>query len=290
MTNSNLSIIIVTFNSEKYIHKCIRSIKESELEDLKTNIVIIDNSSNDKTVDIVKKYIKLNSNISLIKNINNVGFARAVNQGIKENFQSEYFLLLNPDTILEKKSIFNLIKCAKVNQSGICGGETIDTYGNISGSCFRFPNLMVGIFDFTNFRKLTKNDYWHKYFYYLDAKPIKKDCFSVDVVTGGYMLIKKNTIEKIGLLDESFFMYLEDVDYCLRAKNVGIKIYHSMESKILHVGGASSNNKDKVRHSSWLRSRKLYFIKHFGLLENAIIQPIFLIDDFFIMTKLKLGI
>lgn len=284
MKKYNLTIIIVTFNSEKNIDKCINSITNSEKKEINNTIIIIDNHSKDKTVYKIKKIQKKNEKIYLIENKKNVGFARAVNQGISRDNGGEYVLLLNPDTVLEKKSLISLIKCAEENQSGICGGTTIDTHGNISGSYFRFPNLMVGLFDFTNLRKFNKKDKWHKYFYYQDTKHTNSTAYPVDVVTGGFMLINKSTIKKIGLLDESFFMYLEDVDYCIRAKKEGVKIFHTDKSKIMHIGGASSDNKDRVRHSSWLKSRKIYYAKHFGIFENIIIQPIFLLDDLLILT------
>lgn len=281
----DLTIIIVTFNSEKHIEKCVDSITKGELDNHSYRIIIVDNFSKDNTVKIVKKLQKRSKYISLIENRNNVGFSRAVNQGIKVSRKSKYILLLNPDTILEKNSQINLIKCLEKNKAGICGGTTVNTKREINGSYFRYPNLMVGIFDFTNIRKLCKNDKWHKYFYYLDINSSNKDSFPVDVVTGGFMLIKSSTVKKIGLLDEKFFMYLEDVDYCLRANKAGIKIFHTNSSKIIHIGGASSNNKDKVRHCSWLKSRKIFFLKHFSVLENIIIQPIFLLDDLLILAN-----
>lgn len=284
MKKYRLSIIIVTFNSQNYIEKCLNSIAKSNLRSIEHNIVIVDNNSNDNTVKVVKELQKKNDAIFLIENQNNTGFAKAANQGILKSKNRDYVLLLNPDTLLENDSLIRLINCSEKHNAGICGGTTIDSQGNASGSYFRFPNLMVGIFDFTNFRKIRKDDKWHNYFYYLDSK-IEDDSFPVDVVTGGYMLIRLSTIKKIGLLSESFFMYLEDVDYCFRSKKGGIKIYHDCTSIILHVGGASSNNKDRIRYSSWLQSRKIYFLKHFGFFENILIQPIFLLDDLLILTR-----
>lgn len=144
---------------------------------------------------------------------------------------------------------------------------------------------MVGIYDFTNIRKLDRSDKWHKYFYYLDYDSNKSQSFPVDVVTGGYMLISSEALKKTGYFDEVFFMYLEDVDYCLRARKTGIKIFHCNDSKIIHFSGRSSTNKDRIRHSSWILSRKKYYIKHFNFLENLIIQPIFLLDDLIILTN-----
>jgi len=284
---NHITIIIVTFNSVKQIKKCIDSIVKNEYKH--TKIVVIDNNSSDNTLDIVKKLQKNSKIISVIKNKQNVGFAKAVNQGIKNNIKSEYFLLLNPDTVLRNNSLITLINCSTKNKAGITGGSTTDIQGKENGSYYRFPNLGIGIFDFTNFRKLTKNDRWHKYFYYQDITNKNIDEFPVDVVTGGYMLINNKTVKKVGYFDEDYFMYLEDVDYCLRTKKAGIKIFHTNQSKILHIGGASSNNKDRIRHSSWLMSRKMYFLKHHSIIENILVQPIFIVDDLLILFKILIN-
>lgn len=286
MSKNYLSIIIVTYNSENYIKNCIYSILNSNLKNIKYKIIVIDNSSNDKTKKIIRQIQKTENKLLLIENVKNLGFAKAVNQGITKQKNYEYILLLNPDTIVKSKSIINLINCSIVNNSGICGGITKDVNGKNSGSYFRFPNLWVGLFDFTNLRKIFPKDKWHNYFYFQDKNCNEDISFPVDVITGGFMLLKKKTIENIGLFDESYFMYLEDVDYCLKAIKSGIKIFHTNESSIMHIGGASSKNEDRVRHSSWLKSRKVYFIKHFGIIDNLIIQPIFLLDDLLILTKM----
>jgi len=281
----SLSIIIVSFNSEKYIDKCIQSILDSKYDAINLEVIVIDNNSTDSTVSKIRILIQEHKNIFLVQNKRNVGFAKAVNIGLKKRIKSELVILLNPDTQLSKTAIINLVSCAELGGAGIVGGSTYSSDHVENGSYFRFPNLGVGLFDFTNLRKLYKSDRWHKYFYYKDMKRHKLSHFPVDVVTGGFMLIRQETINKIGYLDERFFMYLEDVDYCLRAMKAGIKIIHCNKSKILHFGGASSNNKDRIRHTAWLLSRKLYFLKNFDLLSNIIIQPVFLIDDVIILLN-----
>lgn len=284
MTKTKLSIIIVTFNSEKYIGKCIKSLLSSIPNNIIFKIIVIDNNSQDNTVKKIKRFQTKYKVIKLLINDTNRGFSGGTNQGIKNAKKSDFYLILNPDTISNSGSIVKLVNCAKKNNAGIIGGSTFDNVTE-NGSYFRFPNLRVGIFDFTNFRKIDIFDKWHKYFYYLDQKNQSKNCFRVDVVTGGYMLISSKTIENIGYFDEDFFMYLEDVDYCLRAKKAKIPVYHNNSASIIHFGGRSSNNKDRINHLSWIFSRKKYFIKHFSKLENLIIQPIFLIDDAYILIS-----
>lgn len=281
MSTHNLSIVIVTFNSEKHIKRCLECIEKDSSVPIK-KIIVIDNNSTDSTVKIVKDIKK---NISLIQNSKNLGFAKGVNQGIKYS-KSNYYLLLNPDAFIQKNSLLNLINCSEINNC-ICGGKTTDMAGNEQGDHFRLPNLLVGIFDFTNMRKLLISDYWHKYFYYKDQKRIV-DCFEVGSVCGGFMMIPKSIIEKIGYFDESFFMYLEDLDFCLRAHKAKSKVIYCQKARAIHIGGASSNNSERSNLKAWYASRKRYFIKHFNFIDNLIIQPIFIIDELLISLKKRL--
>jgi len=285
MTKRQITVIIVTFNSEKYIEKCIKSVIGAIPENFASRIIILDNNSSDNTTSIVNTMIVKLQGVEFIENKQNFGFAKAINIGIKNAQGSDYFLLLNPDTVSNKLSIVNLLKCAQEKNSGITGGSTFGADGKENGSFFRFPNLRIGIYDFTNIRKFDRSDKWHRNFYYLDMDFRNRQCFPVDVVTGGYMLISSKTVKKIGFFDERYFMYLEDVDYCYRATKAGVKIFHCIEAKIIHYSGRSSKNKDRIRHISWILSRKKYFIKHFNLIINMIIQPLFIFDDLIILTR-----
>jgi len=284
-----VTIIIITFNSEKYILKCLEETINNTPKNWK--LTIVDNNSSDDTCKTIISKYRDNLRVKLHISSSNQGFAKAVNIGIRKSQKSNYYLLLNPDVVPNKSSFLPLVKCCEKMKAGICGGLTMTEFGEESGCYFRLPSLFVGIFAFTNFRKLDIRDKWHKYFYYKDIKASDiKGCFDIDVVTGEYMLIKSETIKKIGLFDERFFMYLEDDDYCKRAKDNKIKIVHCDNSYVLHYSGRSSQNKDGIRHSSWMVSRKKYFLKHFGIIENLIIQPISLVDDvYFQLNKILKG-
>ncbi|MBU1256597.1 glycosyltransferase, partial [Patescibacteria group bacterium] len=139
------------------------------------------------------------------------------------------------------------------------------------------PNIFTYLFDYTNLRKIVPNDYFHKKHYYLDESPPTSKKI-VGAVSGSFMLIERKVINQIGSFDERYFMYLEDVDYCLRAGKAGFKVLLCPKSIIKHVGGYSSKNKEKVNVGAWLESRRRYVFKNENLLINLIIQPIFLID------------
>lgn len=267
----NISVVILTYNSERYIGKCLQSLNGGTKR-IK-EIIVVDNCSQDKTADIVKKF----EEVVFVSNKNNVGFARGINKAINK-ITGDKVLILNPDTIVTQGSIDRLTDCLRSLKADIVGGKLLKEDGSTHNTFVRRPDLLTGLFDFTNLRKLTPFDFVHKHHYYLyEMPPIIG--VEVDAVSGAYMLINRKVFGRVGLFDERFFMYLEDVDFCVRAKQLGFKVIFCPKSVIFHEGGASSKNKDKINHNAWSDSRKYYFRKHFTKPENMLIQPIFVLDD-----------
>ena len=278
----NTSVVVLTYNSEKHIGRCLQSVL-SESERI-IEVIVVDNHSQDGTVEIVKRH----KNIKLISNIRNLGFSKGVNMGIKQAKGSKV-LILNPDTTIISGSVDKLINCQTHFSAGIAGGKLQKNAGGVHNSFVKTPDLLTGIFDFTNLRKITPFDFIHKRHYYLHDKYPNRG-IEVDAVSGAYMLVNREVFERIGLFDEKFFMYLEDVDFCIRAKQLGFKVVFCPKSVIFHEGGASSKNADKINHNAWSNSRRYYFGKHFSKVVNMMIQPIFVLDDITttLWRKLKL--
>lgn len=269
---TKLSIIIVTYNNQKEINTCLSSLKHSlDNYGKKSEVIVIDNASKDATI----KTIDTSLTSKVIINRNNTGFAKAVNQGIRFA-TGDFILLLNPDTELRRDSIKTLMRCSNNQDADILEGKSIDSNDKEHGSYVRKPTLLTMIFEYTNLRKIVPGDIIHNKHYYKDLD--SSTFCEVDAVSGAYMLLRKNIFEKVGFFDERFFMYLEDVDFCVRAKKYGYKVGYCPSSIIEHIGGASSKNRDKIRHKSWYQSRRYYANKHFSLVENILIQPMFYID------------
>lgn len=283
MSTAKILAILITYNSSDYIEKCLDSlITESKSSKNNISILVIDNYSDDDTVTLLSKYSK---KINIIKNNQNLGFSRAVNQGL--NYKNyDYYLLINPDGHIKHGSIDTLVLCSVVNNADICGGKTVSEDGNPQGDHFRIPNLFVGIFDFSNLRKISKRDYWHKYFYYLDEINNHSDV-EVGSVTGGFMLISIKAINTLGKFNEKYFMYLEDVEYCKRAHDNGLRVFYCPNAVMIHRGGGSSSNKERANLAAWYDSRKYYFYINHNLIDNIVIQPIFFIDKIFTQIKQK---
>ena len=273
ISKEKVSIIIINYKSEKPLLSCLKKIYSGSNNKKSFEIIIVNNGTgNLKLMKGILKFPK----ITLINTNANIGFAAGVNMGIM-TAKNNLILLLNPDTLIEPKSISFLVSCLRKNKAGIAGGANYKFNRERHNTYVRKPNIYTYLFDYTNLRKLIPGDYFHKRHYYLDQPfPVSKK--NVDAVSGSFMLIDKKVINKIGLFDERYFMYLEDIDYCLRAGEAGFKVLFCPKSSIKHIGGYSSKNKERVHVKAWLESRKRYVMKNENLLTNLITQPIFLID------------
>jgi GT2 family glycosyltransferase len=265
---SKLSIIIVTYNSEKLIGPCLDSILKTTAN-LDSEIIIIDNNSQDGTVNLVKTQFP---QVRLTENKENVGFARAVNQGVKLA-QGKFILLLNPDMRVLDKAILDSLEFLENDKKiGIVGGQLLyhETL-KIQASFGKFPSLFT---EFLYAFGLHKIFPWGRF--------IPKNIFSkgrfekthqVDWLGGGYMMINREVFDKVGLFDKNFFMYLEDIDFCYRAKNAGWRVYYFPKAKIVHHHMASSK-KDISKPIIYEAKSLIYYFKKykksFGVLKFLI--------------------
>ncbi len=276
MKQIDLSIIIISYNCKFFLINCLNSIKKWR-SNYKIEIIIIDNNSEDNTIKGIKK-LKI-KNLKIIENDHNYGFSKAVNKGIK-NSLGKRILLLNPDVIIIEDAINKLIRFA-INKKkiGIFGGKLLEFNGTkVQRSYYNKINFFTSLFEFTNLKKLFPNNIYHKRFFYIGLNENK--IRNVYGVTGGFMLINKKIFDKIGFFDENFFLYLEDIDFCYRAKAKKIEILYYPKATIRHYGGASSKKgKYKINVNAWRESRKYFFKKHFSKIKSSILLIIFFIED-----------
>lgn len=241
----NISVIIVSFNTKKLLRKCLASIEKMETGDWRLETIVIDNASFDGSPEMIKKEF---SQVKLIANKKNQGFAKANNQALQQA-QGEYCLLLNSDTEVKSESLEKLIEFAQNHpEAGVIGARLLNPDGSIQPSAYHFPTLWRAI-----------NEYWldkkGEYEKYAPAgiKPIE-----VEAVTGAAMLIPKRTIKKICLLDERYFMYFEDLDYCQRVRQVGLNVYYLPKAEILHHHGKSASKVGAKAFQYLNQSSKIY--------------------------------
>ena len=242
----DLSIIIVNYNVKHFLEQCIVSLKPA-LEEISAEIIVVDNASVDGSVPHISN---LFPELTIIHNEQNLGFSKANNQGIKAA-KGEFVLLLNPDTVVQKDSIRqHLIFLKEHNEVGCLGTKMFDGSGNYLPESKRgFPGPRTALFRMLGLSRLFPTSKFFNSYYlgHLD----KDETNEVDVLSGAYFFVKKEVLDKIGLLDESFFMYGEDIDLSYRIKKAGYKIIYHPKFPIIHYKGEST------------KKGSLNYVKHF---------------------------
>lgn len=219
-----LSIIIVNWNTKKLVLDCVKSIYKHPPK-VNFEVIVVDNASSDGSVEALKKLKK----VKLVENNENQGFNRANNQGISKA-QGSYILLLNSDTEVKEGSIDKLLSFATKNKNiGVVIPKLLNTDGTTQGSVFRFPNLLRTI-----------RQYWFGEKGLLDKYSPKKES-KVEVGVMAAFLITPKAL-KLGGLNEDYFMYFEDLDYCRKLRKNGLDIYFLPDAEVVHHHGASGKN------------------------------------------------
>lgn len=225
-----LSIIVLNYNTGELTCDCVDSVIGSELK-FGYEIIIVDNGSTDNSLEIFSKY-KKNKLVRIIYNSKNLGFSKGVNTGLKRS-KSGYKLILNSDILVKKGSIEKLLDFAlKQNDIGVVGPKLINTDGSSQASCLNFPTLKNAI-----------GEYWlgitALYSKYI---PVSENPTIVDCVVGAVMLISPRAFNEVGLFDERYFMYYEDIDYCKRVRNNLLNVYYYPKAVFVHYHGKSGEN------------------------------------------------
>ena len=252
-----ISVIIVSFNTKSLTRKCLQSIKV--FEDIKNlEIIVVDNNSQDGSVAMIKKGFPF---VKLIINNNNLGFAKANNQGIKQA-KGDYILLLNSDTEFQSQhTLEKLIKNAQsIDCIGVISPQLLNSDGSIQASVYYFPTVTRAL-----------KQYWlGQSGYFGSFIPEGKVPQPVEVVTMAAMLILRSTINKIGLLDEGYFFYYQDLDYCCRIKQEGLKVYYLPSVQIIHHHGKSGQ--DLAKDENQWRRLIPGSIRYHGLFKHYLIH------------------
>lgn len=253
-----LSIIIVNFNIKDLTLQCIESIVKSKPK-TEYEIIVVDNNSTDGSVTALRRLRSVDGRLQLIDNKENLGFPKANNQGIKKA-KGKYILLLGSDTRVQKRTIDRLYEFAKKTpDAGVVAARLLNLDGSIQGSAFRLPTIGRAI-----------KQYWLGQGKILDKyAPEESTAVAVEVAVMTAFLITPKALKKIGFLDERYFVFFEDLDYCRRAHKVGLKVYYLPTAEVVHHHGASGRKLAK-KPDQWRRlipSSKIYHgrLKHYLL-------------------------
>lgn len=249
-TSSNtLSAVIVSYNVRDYVLEGIESLYKHCVFPIQ--IILIDNNSDDQTVDFVKKKYP---EVSIIENKKNVGFSAANNQGFKL-CKGDYVLMFNPDALLINDSIIKMMDELKSNKNNniLIGPKLINTDDSLQVSCWKFPSLVQHILELFFFNGIIDTS---KYSNSELNKPI-----SVDFISGAFILMSKKTIDLLNGLDENLF-WMDDVDLCKRNLELGgMNIFYPYATARHHIG-KSSSKKQKIVISNQIISKLKFYKKH----------------------------
>ena len=256
----DVSIIIINWNTKEILRDCIESVYE-QAGDVDYEIIVVDNASTDGSREMIRDEFK---QVVLIGNTENRGFAAANNQGMAIA-KGRYVLLLNSDTVVLKNSIANTVRFADENpKAAVTGCRILNPDGTLQLTCFMFPSVLNMFLSSTYLYKLFPKSrfFGRELMTWWDGSDVRQ----VDVMAGCFMLVRRDAIDQVGVMDERFFMYAEETDWCYRFKKNGWGVMFTPAGQIIHLGGQSAAKKP-IAMIVQLRLSILMFIrKHHGWL------------------------
>ena len=255
-----LSIIIVNWNSRKYLDSCLKSIMQSGM-DFPYEIIVVDNASYDGSREMIQDRYK---DVKYIQCEVNGGFSYANNVGFDHSL-GEYLLFLNPDTEIRGDAISEMVRVHSSHQdAGAVGCTLLNPDGSYQTSCIQsFPTIINQILDSDLLRKIIpKSSLWGNSPLHATSNGI----FQVDVISGACIMLKREAFISVGRFCRDYFMYSEDVDICFNIAKAGHKILFIKNACVMHHGGASTNSQNKIRFATLVMndSKLKYFIKYRG--------------------------
>jgi GT2 family glycosyltransferase len=282
----DLSVVIVNWNTKDMLRKCLQSLFQGNT--INIEIWVIDNASDDGSVEMVRAEFP---RVKLIVNQKNVGFARANNQALAQS-TGRYCLLLNPDTVVPACALDNLVQFIEdTPDAGVVGCAQIYPDGRRQATCHRAITLWREVFIAFGLARVFRNviDY--------GMHPAKLSTpRRVDWVEGGALLVRRSVLATIGLMDEAFFMYVEDADLCFRVRQANLVVYYVPDIQIIHYRGQATGFEQRERRQQRvnvdlliaLHRSKAYFLrKHYGGWQAKVYR---LLTIIYCLRKLSMGL
>src|SRR5947209_6259364 len=269
---SDISIIIVNYNTIHLLRDCLVSLAHTEGQ--LAQIIVVDNASADGSADMVQAEFP---QVVLVRNQQNAGFSRANNQGISMATR-KYILLLNSDTIVHGGALN--VMAEFLNRERAAGAVTcklLNADGSIQASISNRPGPVLLIWRLLGVSRLVSGDRARKIFArtaglfmgktvrgYLKPYSAGDTPIEVGNISGDCLMMRREVLEQVGLLDEGFFMYFEDMDYCLRISQAGWKLFYLPQGEIVHLGGMSSGGRMRAYSPHSYRALFHFYRKHFS--------------------------
>lgn len=262
-STAHVAIVVVSYNTCALLRRCLASATNT---DPSAQVIVVDNASHDESTAMVRREFPA---VDLLANEHNLGFAVGTNQGIRHALAThptlEYVLLLNPDAFLRVGALRALVDFLDAHpRVGVAGARLFYPDGRPQEGAWHFPTLWMTWFDLFPPRgpllgRLYSSPLNGRYREERGAQP-----FPIDHPLGAAMLIRRATLDEVGLLDESYWMYVEEVDWCYRCRQAGWSIWQVPQAEVVHVAGASTSQFKGRSLVALHRSRLQFFTKHYS--------------------------
>jgi len=271
----DLSIVIVSWNVKALLERCLASVSEcSKRMHVQCEIIVVENASTDGSADMIRWRFP---EVRLIASDVNLGFVRGNNAGVAHS-SGRYLLLLNPDTELIGDALKTMVSyMEKHPRVGALGPMLLLPNGRVQPSRRRFPTLATAFVESTVLQQWSPGNRVLRRYYVQDRTD--NEVQDVDWVIGACLLIRREAWEQTGPLDEAFFMYSEELDWCRRLKQADWRVVYTPDAKVLHHAGQSSVQVVPARHIYFQSSKVLYFRKHHGVAAGEALR-IFLLGTY----------
>jgi GT2 family glycosyltransferase len=264
----DLSVVIVNWNAGGLLRQCVASV-QANAGTLNVEILVVDNHSTDGSIDGLERDFPL---LQVLSNDRNVGFAAANNQAIRRA-HGRHVLLLNPDTVVLPGALETMVKFMETCPQAVAlGCRLLNGNMTLQYSCAHFPNLLNMTMENLGLSRLLPRNpaFARGRMTWWDHDEVRE----VDQPSGACLLVRRSALEEVGLLDERFFMYFEEVDLCFRLKKHGWKIYFTPEAQVIHYGGQSSQWSIAVRATCFYHSMLSFFDKHYSRADACMIRAV----------------
>jgi GT2 family glycosyltransferase len=272
--NNKISVIIVNWNTKDLLIDCVQSIRDSSSSD-QIEIVVIDNASIDGSAEALRSKF---SDLVIIENNKNEGFSKANNQGIKIS-TGYYVCFVNSDVVVQGDTINKMKDYLENNPNiGLLGPKMLYPDGTFQISYRKAPSIWGAFCDSILLNKLFSHLRLFNPLY--DYAKISESITPVEVLVGAFWMIRRSVIDQIGDLDENFFFYAEDIDYCKRVWSSNLSVVYFPNAQIYHRHGASSSSKPNVYYIEQKRANLFYWRKHYGILSKYCIVFIMITHEF----------
>ena len=270
MVMVDLSIVIVSWNVCELLRRCLRSILDAGYS---METIVVDNGSTDGSVEMVRAEFPA---VRLITNVKNPGFAAANNQGISVA-RGRHVLILNPDTEVVGDALAKMVTFADEHPDvGVVGPQLLNPDGSVQSSRRRFPTLATAFFESTWFQPYAPRRLLERYYVLDQPDGVAQD---VDWVKGAALMARREAIERVGPMDEGFFMYSEELEWCRRFRQADWRVVYVPTAQVIHYEGQSSEQVLPARHIHFQTSKVRYFRQYHGRTAAEVLR-LFLLGNY----------